>query len=114
MGVLCWSSYENTRCRGARLAQIKRLTAVNDPYEEPINPEICSTLTSGCSPEDITRKVTTQLVDSELLLDAADEKIYGPVGDRAGIRNKLTGHSDTWPRKWMLFKIWRDPQSALL
>ncbi len=59
----------------ARRGEIKGLTGVDDPYEEPLNPELRLT-TTDCSPEDNARKIMSYLVDRGLLLDARDERNF--------------------------------------
>ncbi|MFQ5684996.1 MAG: adenylyl-sulfate kinase, partial [Candidatus Binatia bacterium] len=46
----------------ARRGEIKGLTGVDDPYEEPLNPEF-RVKTTDCAPEDIARNVVSYLID---------------------------------------------------
>ncbi|MCZ6626345.1 MAG: adenylyl-sulfate kinase [Deltaproteobacteria bacterium] len=53
------------RKRGHR-GEIKGFTGIDDPYEEPLNPEIWLK-TTDCSPEDNARKIIKCLVDQGFL-----------------------------------------------
>jgi len=59
----------------ARRGEIKGFTGIDDPYEEPMNPEIRLT-TTDCSAEDNARKILRHLVDQDFLLDPSDERNY--------------------------------------
>jgi sulfate adenylyltransferase len=59
----------------ARRGEIKGLTGIDDPYEEPLNPELRLT-TTDCSPEENARKIMNYLVDQGFLLDARDERNF--------------------------------------
>jgi sulfate adenylyltransferase len=56
----------------ARRGEIKGFTGVDDPYEEPVNPEITLS-TTDCSSEDNANRVIRYLMDHGLLLDEIDE-----------------------------------------
>jgi len=51
----------------ARRGEIKDFTGVDDPYEEPVAPEIKIT-TTECPPEDNARKIIQYLVEKGFLL----------------------------------------------
>ena len=51
----------------ARRGEIKGFTGIDDPYEEPLNPEIRMN-TTNCLPEDNTRQIVSYLIDRGLLL----------------------------------------------
>ncbi len=51
----------------ARRGEIKGFTGVDDPYEEPVAPEITLT-TTECPPEDNARKIISHLVEKGFLL----------------------------------------------
>jgi sulfate adenylyltransferase len=51
----------------ARRGEIKGFTGVDDPYEEPVNPELRLT-TTNCSAEDNAREILRRLVDRGFLL----------------------------------------------
>lgn len=55
----------------ARRGEIKGLTGVNDPYEEPIAPEVRLT-TTDCSPQEDVQKVIGYLISKGFLLDGVD------------------------------------------
>jgi sulfate adenylyltransferase len=59
----------------ARRGEIKDFTGVNDPYEEPANPEIMIG-TTDCSPEDNANRIVRYLIDQRFLLDEVDERNY--------------------------------------
>src|SRR5437899_3147683 len=56
----------------ARRGEIKGLTGVDDPYEEPASPEIRLS-TTDCSAQDNANKIIRYLIDHEFLLDEVDE-----------------------------------------
>jgi sulfate adenylyltransferase len=51
----------------ARRGVLKSFTGIDDPYEEPLNPEIRLN-TSGCFPQDNARQIIDYLVDRGFLL----------------------------------------------
>jgi sulfate adenylyltransferase len=51
----------------ARRGDIKGFTGVDDPYEEPLNPEIRIN-TTNCLPEDNARQILRYLIDTGFLL----------------------------------------------
>jgi len=55
----------------ARRGEIKGFTGIDDPYEEPLNPEIVLK-TTDCSPEHNSRQITKQLIQRGFLLRHAD------------------------------------------
>jgi sulfate adenylyltransferase len=55
----------------ARRGEIKGFTGIDDPYEEPLNPEIV-VKTTDCSPEHNSRQITKQLIQRGFLLRHAD------------------------------------------
>jgi sulfate adenylyltransferase len=57
----------------ARQGQIKGFTGVDDPYEEPFNPEIRLT-TTDCFPEEDARQIISYLIDRGFLLGDGDER----------------------------------------
>lgn len=57
----------------ARRGEIKGFTGIDDPYEEPLYPEIRLT-TTDCSPVDDARRIISYLLNNGLLLDGADER----------------------------------------
>jgi sulfate adenylyltransferase len=57
----------------ARRGEIKGFTGVDDPYEEPLNPEI-RLETMDCSPEDNARQIIKYLMEGGFLLDDRDER----------------------------------------
>lgn len=59
----------------ARRGEIRGLTGIDDPYEEPLNPEIRLTTTDS-SPRDNARRIIGHLIDKGCLLHAADEMNY--------------------------------------
>jgi sulfate adenylyltransferase len=60
----------------ARRGEIQGFTGIDDPYEKPVNPEICLT-TTDCSPEDNARRITGHLTEKGFLSDRADERFHG-------------------------------------
>lgn len=56
----------------ARRGEIRGFTGIDDPYEEPLNPEI-QLNTTGCSPEYNSRQIINYLIDRRFLLDYPDE-----------------------------------------
>jgi sulfate adenylyltransferase len=54
----------------ARRGEIKGFTGIDDPYEEPLNPEIRIDTTT-CPPEDNARQIIKQLIERGFLLDHA-------------------------------------------
>ncbi len=52
----------------ARRGEIKGFTGVDDPYEEPLNPEI-HMKTTDCSPEDNARKIVRYLIERGALIE---------------------------------------------
>ena len=61
----------------ARRGEIQGFTGVDDPYEEPITPEITLT-TTNCAPEDNARRIVSYLIDKWFLLEDTDERRDGP------------------------------------
>ena len=57
----------------ARRGEIKGFTGIDDPYEEPLNPEIVLN-TTGCSAEENARQIIKQLIERGCLLDATDDR----------------------------------------
>lgn len=57
----------------ARRGEIKGFTGVDDPYEEPLNPEI-RLETKDCSPEDNARQIIKYLMERGFLLDHGTRK----------------------------------------
>ena len=57
----------------ARRGEIKGFTGIDDPYEEPLNPEIIVN-TTGCSAEENARQIIKQLIERGCLLDHTDER----------------------------------------
>ena len=57
----------------ARRGEIKGFTGIDDPYEEPLNPEIVLN-TIGCSAEENARQIIKQLIKRGCLLDATDDR----------------------------------------
>jgi sulfate adenylyltransferase len=55
----------------ARRGEIKGFTGIDDPYEEPLNPEIVLK-TTDCSPEHNSRQIIKQLIQRDFLLRHAD------------------------------------------
>jgi sulfate adenylyltransferase len=53
----------------ARRGEIKGFTGIDDPYEEPLNPEMRLN-TTGCFPEDNAHEIIDYLIDSSLLLSS--------------------------------------------
>jgi sulfate adenylyltransferase len=63
----------------ARQGDIKDFTGVDDPYEQPLDPDLTLT-TTDCTPEDNARKVIQYLTQQGFLLDEAHD---GNNGGRA-------------------------------
>ncbi len=59
----------------ARRGEIKGFTGIDDPYEEPLDPEFRLT-TIKCTPEDNARLILNHLIEKGFLLGAADERNY--------------------------------------
>jgi sulfate adenylyltransferase len=59
----------------ARRGEIKGFTGIDDPYEEPLNPEISLTTTDS-TPEENALKIVRYLTERGWLLDAQDDKHY--------------------------------------
>ena len=59
----------------ARRGEIKGFTGIDDPYEEPLDPELRLT-TIQCTPEDNARLILSHLIEKGFLLGAADERNY--------------------------------------
>jgi len=59
----------------ARRGEIKGFTGIDDPYEEPLNPEL-RLGTTGCLPEDNARKILQDLMGKGFLLEAGDERNF--------------------------------------
>jgi sulfate adenylyltransferase len=57
----------------ARRGEIKAFTGVDDPYEEPLSPEI-RLKTTDCLAEDNARKIFRYLMDQGFLLEDGDER----------------------------------------
>ena len=57
----------------ARRGEIKGFTGIDDPYEEPLNPEIVLN-TTECSAEENARQIIKQLIERGCLLDANDAR----------------------------------------
>ncbi len=57
----------------ARRGEIKGFTGIDDPYEEPIAPEVTLT-TTDCSAEDNAREIIKYLVEKGFLLDELDKR----------------------------------------
>ena len=57
----------------ARRGEIKAFTGVDDPYEEPLNPEI-RLKTTERSPEENAREIVRHLIDRGFLLEDGDER----------------------------------------
>ena len=55
----------------ARQGEIREFTGIDDPYEEPIAPEITLT-TIDCLPEDNARKIIRYLVQKGFLREKSD------------------------------------------
>jgi sulfate adenylyltransferase len=62
----------------ARRGEIKGFTGIDDPYEEPLNPEIVLN-TTGCSAEKNSRQIIKQLIERGCLLDDVDERNQASV-----------------------------------
>jgi sulfate adenylyltransferase len=59
----------------ARRGEIKGFTGIDDPYEEPLNPEL-RLGTTGCLPEENARKIVQYLISKGFLLEAGDERNF--------------------------------------
>jgi sulfate adenylyltransferase len=59
----------------ARRGEIKGFTGIDDPYEEPLDPELRLT-TIKCTPEDNARLILSHLIEKGFLLGAADERNF--------------------------------------
>jgi len=59
----------------ARRGEIKGFTGIDDPYEEPLDPELRLT-TIKCTPEDNARLILNHLIEKGFLLGSADERNY--------------------------------------
>jgi sulfate adenylyltransferase len=59
----------------ARRGEIKGFTGIDDPYEEPLDPELRLT-TIKCTAEDNARLIINYLIEKGFLLGAADERNY--------------------------------------
>jgi sulfate adenylyltransferase len=59
----------------ARRGEIKGFTGIDDPYEEPLNPEL-RLETTGCLPEENAGKILQHLIGKGFLLAAEDEKNF--------------------------------------
>ncbi|HTM07773.1 MAG TPA: bifunctional sulfate adenylyltransferase/adenylylsulfate kinase [Verrucomicrobiae bacterium] len=59
----------------ARRGEIKGFTGIDDPYEEPLKPEL-RLGTTACLPEDNARKILEYLIDKGFLLKAGDERNF--------------------------------------
>ncbi|MGZ8521424.1 MAG: adenylyl-sulfate kinase, partial [Candidatus Binatia bacterium] len=59
----------------ARRGEIKGFTGIDDPYEEPLNPDIILN-TTGCAAEDNSRQIINQLIERGYLLDHIDERYH--------------------------------------
>jgi sulfate adenylyltransferase len=57
----------------ARRGEIKGFTGIDDPYEEPLKPEI-RLETTACSPEQNSRQIIKHLIERGFLLDHTDER----------------------------------------
>jgi sulfate adenylyltransferase len=57
----------------ARRGEIKGFTGIDDPYEDPVNPELRLT-TTDCSPEDNARRIEGFLIDRGFLVEADEDK----------------------------------------
>lgn len=62
----------------ARRGEIKGFTGVDDPYEDPLNPEI-RVKTTDCFPEDNARKIIRYLTDRGFLLEDGDKRHLAPM-----------------------------------
>ncbi len=58
----------------ARRGEIKGFTGIDDPYEEPLNPEV--RLGTGGSAEDNARKILEYLIGKGFLLEAGDDRNF--------------------------------------
>ena len=61
----------------ARLGEIKGFTGIDDPYEEPLHPELRLT-TIDCIPEKNAQKIITYLIERGFLQDGTNEAISSP------------------------------------
>jgi sulfate adenylyltransferase len=59
----------------ARSGKIKNFTGIDDPYEQPLKPEIRLT-TTDCSPEEAARSIISYLIASGFLLEREDERNF--------------------------------------
>ena len=59
----------------ARRGEIKGFTGIDDPYEEPLDPEM-RLMTIKCTPEDNARLIINHLIEKGFLLGAADERNF--------------------------------------
>jgi sulfate adenylyltransferase len=59
----------------ARRGEIKDFTGVDDPYEEPVNPELIVG-TTDCSAEDNAYCIIRHLTDKGFLLHETDERNF--------------------------------------
>ena len=59
----------------ARRGEIKGFTGIDDPYEEPLKPEL-RLGTTACLPEDNARKILEYLIGKGFLLKAGDERNF--------------------------------------
>jgi sulfate adenylyltransferase len=57
----------------ARRGEIKGFTGIDDPYEDPVNPELRLT-TTDCSPEDNARRIERFLIDRGFLVETDEMK----------------------------------------
>jgi sulfate adenylyltransferase len=57
----------------ARHGEIKGFTGIDDPYEEPVNPELHLT-TTDCSPEENARRIERFLVEREFLVETVEKE----------------------------------------
>jgi sulfate adenylyltransferase len=55
--------------------RIKNFTGIDDPYEQPLKPEIRLT-TTDCSPEEAARSIINYLITSGFLLEQEDERNF--------------------------------------
>ena len=59
----------------ARRGEIKDFTGIDDPYEEPANPELVLT-TTDCSVDDNANRILRFLIDNGFLLDEDDDRNF--------------------------------------
>ena len=62
----------------ARRGEIKGFTGIDDPYEEPVDPEIRLT-TTACSPEQNAQEIIDYLLQRGFLLDTVDERKFASL-----------------------------------